>query len=79
MPLSKEKKVEYQREYRRRQKLGITQAQIAQPPVIPNWVLHPNAYLSGHLRYCPDYDPVQPGDHFEHCPFVDPMLRVCAT
>ena len=31
------------------------------------------------LLHCPDYDPVQPGLHFEHCPFVDPMLRVCAT
>ena len=70
MPLSKEKN----RERMRAQRLGCTQAQ-----VIPDWVLRPNTYLSGHMAYCPDYDPVQPGLHFEHCPFVDPMLRVCAT
>ena len=41
----------------------------------PTWIVQPNPYLAAHLRVCPDYDPVQPNNHFEHCPYVNPSLR----
>ncbi len=35
----------------------------------------PNQYLAAHLKCCPGYDTEHPGDHFDHCPFIDPTLR----
>jgi len=35
----------------------------------------PNRYLAAHLKVCPDYNVKNPGDHFNHCPYVNPMLR----
>ena len=67
MPLSKIKKAEYMRERRKQKSVGLS--------VIPNWVTNPNRYLASHLRVCPDYNPNQPSDHFEHCPYVNPLLR----
>lgn len=42
----------------------------------PDWQKNPNQYLLGHLSVCPDYEPVSPGDHFEHCPYVNPLIRL---
>ena len=44
-------------------------------PKVPDWVVKPNRYLLAHLRVCPDYDPVRPGDHFKNCPYVNPLMR----
>ena len=66
MPLSKEKQRQWMKAHR--------QCHVI-PSVIPNWVKHPNPYLAGHLAVCPDYNPEHPGDHFDHCPYVNPMLR----
>ena len=66
MPLSK-----------KRDKERKQQAKVFQPNsnLIPKWIAEPNKYLTGHMNYCSDYDPVKPGDHFDHCPFVNPLLR----
>ena len=36
--------------------------------------VQPNRYLAAHLRVCPDYNVDKPGNHFEACPYVNPML-----
>ena len=41
---------------------------------IPDWLLHPNVHLAHHMRVCPDYDPLNPGDHFEHCKLSNPIV-----
>ena len=65
MPLSKARNRERMRRLRSVQpKSGL-----------PQWVVQPNYYLLGHLRICPDYNPVQPKNHFDHCPFINPLLR----
>ena len=69
MPLSKAKQAEYMREYRKRSVIPKS------PSVIPNWVAQPNRYLAAHLRVCPDDNPVIPADHFDHCPYINPLLR----
>ena len=66
MPLSKKRQAQWMRNYR---KSVIPKS----GSVIPNWVAHPNRYLSAHLRVCPNYDPVKPSDHFEHCPYINPV------
>lgn len=38
--------------------------------------LQPNPYLRDHLRYCPDYDPLKPGNHWETCAYINPLLRL---
>ena len=40
------------------------------PPVVK-----PNQYLEAHLRVCPDYNPVKPKDHWQHCPYINPVLN----
>ena len=72
MPLSKEKQAEYMRNRRRQLKASVIPKSSS---VIPNWILHPNSYLQAHLRVWPDYNPDKPSDHFEHCPYVNPMLQ----
>ena len=44
-------------------------------PKLPEWVAQPNRFLEAHLRVCPDYDPVIPRDHFDRCPYINPLLR----
>jgi hypothetical protein len=66
MPLSKERQREWMKEYRKRSKTVI-------PSVIPN------PYLSAHLKVCPEYNVNKSGNHFEHCPYIDPLLRLQAT
>jgi len=72
MPQSKEHKAEYNKRYY----LGILERKlgILKPHVIPNNV-KPNRYLLAHLKVCPDYDVNSPGNHYDHCPYVNPMLR----
>ena len=36
-------------------------------------VVQPNVYLQAHMKYCLDYDPVQP--EFDHCPYINPLQR----
>ena len=70
MPLSKARNRERMREQMR------VKRQMLQPSshsVIPDWVLHPNPYLLGHLSVCPDFNPVRPSDHFDHCPYINPL------
>ena len=62
MPLSKAKQAEYMKEYRKRLKSVI-------PSVIPN------RHLQAHLKVCPDYNFDNPGNHFDHCPYINPLLR----
>ena len=71
MPLSKERQAEWMREYRQRHACVITNSAVVQP----NYVEHPNRYPLAHLAMCHDYNPIQPLDHFSHCPFVNPMLQ----
>ena len=42
---------------------------------LPEWIVKPNQYLQGHLRVCSDYDPLNPGEHWKTCPYVNPALR----
>jgi len=72
MPLSKERNRE-----RMREQMRIKRAML-QPKskmLQPDWIEHPNVYLAAHLRICPDYNPVQPSNHFDHCPYIDPLRR----
>jgi len=71
MPLSKAR----DRERKRLAKVRLENEVVYQPSVLPEWVAEPNAYLSGHLRVCPGYDPLHPGDHFDQCPFIDPLFQ----
>ena len=79
MPLSKKRQAQWMRNYRKSviPKAPVIPNQASVIPksgsVIPNWVAHPNRYLSAHLRVCSDYDPVKPSDHFEHCPYINPV------
>ena len=68
MPLSKEKNRERMRQLR------AVQPKLDNPTefVQPNWLLHPTKNLSFHMRICPDYNPLHPGDHFDHCPLSNP-------
>uniref|UniRef100_A0A6M3IS23 Uncharacterized protein n=1 Tax=viral metagenome TaxID=1070528 RepID=A0A6M3IS23_9ZZZZ len=70
MPLSKE---------RNRERMRVARSLVQPKPDTaipkPAWLVQPNAYLSGHMAYCPDYNPVKPSDHWKHCPFISPMLR----
>ena len=74
MPLSKAKQAEWMREYRRRRggvipkSGGVIPDWVVQPNVYlqpmavqpKSMVVQPNQYLRAHMKYCPDYDPVQP-------------------
>ena len=89
MPLSKAKQAEWMREYRRRVKQGsvipksgsVIPDWVVQPNVYlqpmavqpKSMVVQPNVYLQAHMKYCPDYDPVQL--EFDHCPYINPLLR----
>ena len=64
MPLSKERDRE-----RKRRERAIKRVQ--PNPMLPDWVVQPNVYLQAHMKYCPDYDPVQP--KFDH--YINPLLR----
>ena len=70
MPLSKERNRE-----RMREQMRLKRAMLQPNSMLPHWVLQPNAYLKAHMNYCPDYDPVQPDNHFEHCPYIIPLIR----
>ena len=70
MPLSKAKMRERKRADREKAMSNPTALYVK-----PKWVVKPNEYLLGHLACCPDYDPERPGDHFEHCKYINPMLR----
>jgi len=72
MPLSKAKQAEWMREYRKRGGSVIPKAKSVIPKAKS---VIPNRYLSAHLAVCPGYDPVQPKDHFNHCPYINPLLR----
>jgi len=87
MPLSKVKNRERMREARRVQpKAAVVQPKVdalqlkskgtkqvvsSKPPVQPNV----NRYLTTRLSVCPDYDVIKPGDHWETCKYINPLLR----
>ena len=73
--MSKAKQAEYMKEYRQRLKASVIPKVTIDktPTVIPNVI--PNPWLAGHLRVCPDYDVNNPGDHFKHCPYINPQAR----
>jgi len=82
MPLRGKAKRQYQREYmrdymrvRRHVKTQNHAQNEANVKTLPDWVACPNQYLAGHLSVCPGYNPLDPGDHFDHCPYVNPLLR----
>ena len=65
MPLSKEKQREVMRNHmRKKRKMFIPKVK----------ALQPNRYVLGHLRVCPDYEVKHPGNHFEHCSYINPMF-----
>ena len=77
MPLSKAR----DRERKRRERASVQLSfSTVQPNFFwvhskPEWLVQPNQYLLGHLRVCPDYNPLNPGEHWETCPYVNPALR----
>ena len=70
MPLSKAR----DRERKRKERASVQPSFFSVQPN-PDWLVQPNQYLLGHLRVCPDYNPLEPREHWGTCPYVNPALR----
>ena len=70
-----------EREERRRERASVQPSFFSVQPNFfwvqskPDWLVQPNQYLLGHLSVCPDYNPLEPREHWETCPYVNPALR----